>query len=164
LYQAALGLTYLHERGIVHGDLKGNNILVSADNEAKLTDFGLSRFAQGVVEENVNVSACAIGAYRWKAPECLSGLAPTFASDVYSFAMCIIEAVSGEYPWGSSIPDAVVKFYVKRGDLPARPPRFRDDEWETVTRMCCHDPNDRVSMAVVTQNLLTFRGRLLDGL
>lgn len=161
LYQVALSLEYLHDRGIVHGDLKGNNILVSSDNEVKLTDFGLSRFGRDGVEEEEDEATGALGAYRWKAPECLCGSPPTFASDVYSFAMCIIEAVSSEYPWGNAIPDAVVKFYVKRGDLPVRPPRFRDDEWELVTRMCCHDPRDRVNMAVVAQNLLTFRGRPL---
>lgn len=42
LRDAALGLRFLHQRGIVHGDLKGNNIVVSKSGVAKLTDFGLS--------------------------------------------------------------------------------------------------------------------------
>lgn len=42
LYQAALGLEYLHKLKVVHGDLKLNNILVGADGQAKLADFGLS--------------------------------------------------------------------------------------------------------------------------
>ncbi|POM78464.1 TKL protein kinase [Phytophthora palmivora] len=42
----------------------------------------------------------ALSAYRWKTPECLTGSPPTFASDVYSFGMFIIEALSGMLPWG----------------------------------------------------------------
>ncbi|RLN91144.1 hypothetical protein BBJ28_00019546 [Nothophytophthora sp. Chile5] len=82
LRDAAEGLQHLHDHGIVHGDLKGNNILVS-DNIAKLADFGLSIIAS---REEVPASGDegALGAFRWKAPECLMGVRPTFASDIDS--------------------------------------------------------------------------------
>jgi len=160
LHQAALGLEVLHRRGIVHGDLKGNNILIGDDGEAKLTDFGLSVFGRTQdAEDAPETGGGAQGAYRWKAPECLSGSHPTFASDVYSFAMCIIEAKSGQYPWGSSLPDAVVKYYVKNGRVPDRPGGFQDDEWDLVKRMTRFDPSERVDMTVVVQLLDTFRRR-----
>jgi serine/threonine protein kinase len=95
IWDAAKGLDYLHERGIVHGDLKGNSILV-CDGIAKLADFGLSAFAMSARED----SSGALGAFRWKAPECLAGSGPTFASDIYSFAMCIVEVISEDFPWG----------------------------------------------------------------
>ncbi|RLN62586.1 hypothetical protein BBP00_00004675 [Phytophthora kernoviae] len=53
LYEVALGLHFLHERNVTHGDLKGNNILVSADGLAKLTDFGLTdiySFGMSIIE------------------------------------------------------------------------------------------------------------------
>lgn len=150
LLYAAKGLRYLHDLGIVHGDLKGNNILVGEDGVAKLTDFGLSDFRKN---KHVNKDKGSIGAYRWKAPECLAGEPATFESDIYSFGMCIIEIVSGEFPWGMSLPDAAVKFHVKRGKLPPRPSGFDDDEWVIVQQMCCFNPQERIDVASVVVQL-----------
>jgi hypothetical protein len=155
LHAMAAGLQSLHEHGIVHGDLKGNNILLDEDSLPKLADFGLSRFVRDDDEEESD-GVGALGAYRWKAPECLSGSRPTFASDVFSLAMCIIEAKTGEYPWGT-MDDAVVKFHVKRGALPDRPECFSNYEWDLVTRMCCFDPSERIDMAEVVQRLDRWR-------
>jgi hypothetical protein len=107
----------------------------------------------------------AVGAYRWKAPECLPskgvpGKAASFASDVYSFAMVMIEIVSGSFPWGDSIPDAAVAFHVKRGRLPARPTGFEDSEWRLIERMCHLDPAQRVSIDAVVVHLLSLIERL----
>lgn len=156
LHAAASGLRSLHEHGIVHGDLKGNNILVEGDGWTRLAGFGLSRFVRDADAEEGSEGDGAFGAYRWKAPECLNGARPTFASDLYSFAMCIIEAKTGESPWGT-MDDAVVKFHVKRGQLPDRPSCFKDNEWDLVTHMCCFDPSERVDMAVVVEALDLWR-------
>lgn len=75
---------------IVHGNLKGNNILVCNDS-TKLADFGLSIFAGRAAPTDC---IGARGAFRWKAPEVLNGSVPTFESDVYSFGMCVIEAMT----------------------------------------------------------------------
>ncbi|KAF4035210.1 Protein tyrosine kinase [Phytophthora infestans] len=158
LRQSALGLQYLHQHSIVHGDLKCDNILVTADGTAKLTDFGLSsirRYVDSEQEQSTQVSV--VGAQRWKAPECLTGTPPTFESDVYSFGMCILQAISGEFPWGARMPDAAVRFHVRRGALPPRPKGFQDDaHWELVKQMCCFDPQQRLKLPVVVQRLTRF--------
>lgn len=146
LRDASLGLQYLHANGIVHADLKCNNILNFSDGDqrttAKLADFGLSSVS--------GAGGPAEGAWRWKAPEVLKGGPATLASDVYSFGMCIIEAVSGEFPWGNDIPDAAVKHHVLEGKLPLRPvDKFTDLQWELVTRMCCFEPGDRLKIGSV---------------
>lgn len=158
LRQSALGLQYLHQHSIVHGDLKCDNILVTADGTAKLTDFGLRsirRYVDSEQEQSTQVSV--VGAQRWKAPECLTGTPPTFESDVYSFGMCILQAISGEFPWGARMPDAAVRFHVRRGALPPRPKGFQDDaHWELVKQMCCFDPQQRLKLPVVVQRLTRF--------
>jgi serine/threonine protein kinase len=158
LRQSALGLQYLHQHSIVHGDLKCDNILVAADGTAKLTDFGLSTIRRYVdSEEEQSTVPSVVGAQRWKAPECLGGAPPSFESDVYSLGMCVLQAVSGEFPWGPRMPDAAVRFHVRRGVLPPRPKGFEDDaHWDLVRQMCCFDPQQRLKLPVVVQRLTRF--------
>ncbi|RLN73234.1 hypothetical protein BBJ28_00024474 [Nothophytophthora sp. Chile5] len=163
IYQAAQGLQHLHECGIVHADLKGNNILVCEGYVAKLADFGLS-----AVADRTGLSAAgegALGAFRWKAPECLLGAPPTFASDMYAFGMCVIETLTGVYPWGNSIPDEAVKFHVTQQRLiPPRPDNFLDSEWDLVTRMCYFEPELRISAGAVVHLALKARWAVMRNL
>jgi len=148
--QAALGLRYLHDHGIVHGDLKGNNILVCSDGTVKLADFGLSIFADR--PEDVAALFTGLGAYQWKAPECLiSGHTPSYASDIYSFGMCIIEALTRRKPWGESLDD-VVKNAVLNGLLPTRPSEIEPDDWRLILDMCCFDPERRIDIRAVVSH------------
>ncbi|KAL3659255.1 hypothetical protein V7S43_015833 [Phytophthora oleae] len=151
LHDAAVGLQGLHWHKIVHADLKGNNILVTTDGRAKLIDFGLSCL------QSVDGGA-AMGALRWKAPECLNGQGPIFESDVFSLGMCIIEALAGKLPWGNK-HDSVVKADVKKGLLPSKPESFSPVQWELVLRMCCFKPQDRLRLDDVIKVLGVFAGR-----
>ncbi|RLN74249.1 hypothetical protein BBJ28_00024404 [Nothophytophthora sp. Chile5] len=150
LLSAATGLRYLHDVGVVHGDLKGNNILIGKDGVAKLTDFGLSFFRKNA---DLEAEQGALGAYRWKSPECLNGGVATFASDIFSFGMCVIEAVSGALPWGNYLLDIAVKSHVMKGKLPQRPAVFEDEEWDLVQQMCCPDPKQRLNIVSVVVRL-----------
>lgn len=161
LREVALALRYLQAKRVVHGDLKCNNILVGADGAAKLTDFGLSSIQSDSVnqepegEDGAAARSMPIGAVRWKAPEVLAGGQATFASDMYSFGMCVVEAASGEFPWGMELPDAAVKFHVARlKKLPPRPPKFEDAAWSLVQGMCRHDPRERSTIVEVVEALM----------
>ncbi|KAE8879833.1 hypothetical protein PF003_g35958 [Phytophthora fragariae] len=156
LYNAAKGLHHLHRRGVIHGDLKGNNILVGADRKAELTDFGLSVFAQNRDPQPNG----PVGAVRWKAPERLRDVdnGPSFESDIFSFGMCIVELVSGRLPWINIEPDVGVREAVLQGKLPQRPPQFADDEWDLVLRMCCFDPSERIDSFSVVMILRYYVG------
>ncbi|KAE9347277.1 hypothetical protein PR003_g7014 [Phytophthora rubi] len=156
LVQAGIGLKYLHERGIVHCDLKGNNFMVGTDGKTiKLGDFGMSvlkRSGKGRHTSHANA-----GAVPWKAPEYLQGENPTVISDVYGFGMCILELISGKYPW-AGITEAAVKFHVtKRKALPPRPKELNDLQWSLIQHMCCYEPSERISLDAVVDMLHTFR-------
>ncbi|GMF60494.1 unnamed protein product [Phytophthora fragariaefolia] len=156
LYLAGIGLKYLHERGIVHCDLKGNNFMVGTDSKTiKLGDFGMSvlkRSGKGRHSAHANA-----GAIPWKAPEYLKGEDPTVMSDVYGFGMCILELVSGNFPW-AGLPEAAVKFHVtKRKALPNRPKKASNLQWSLIQHMCCYEPNNRISLDAVVDMLFAFR-------
>ncbi|KAG7402149.1 hypothetical protein PHYBOEH_005712 [Phytophthora boehmeriae] len=159
LYEAALGLQYLHWMGVIHGDLKCNNILVGGDGATKLADFGLSSLSSSIIliepesEIDSGDKPRPVGAIRWKAPEMLKGEKGTLASDVYSFGMCIIEAVSGEYPWGMRLPDVAVKYHVLHKTLPKRPAMIDGDAWSLVEQMCRYAPEDRMGIRQVVEAL-----------
>ncbi|KAF1328582.1 Serine/threonine protein kinase, partial [Globisporangium splendens] len=150
LYQVALGLQYLHDQNIIHNDLKCDNILIGADNDAKIIDFGLSCIPNSA---EIKIDTKHMGAVQWKSPEYLRGDRLTVASDVYAFGMPILEAVSGEPPWGQSAIDAVVRFRVRRGILPQSLETMSDTERALIKMVCASDPSKRVSISYVVEKI-----------
>ncbi|KIO15790.1 hypothetical protein M407DRAFT_44782, partial [Tulasnella calospora MUT 4182] len=86
--EVAEGLAYLHQCGIIHGDLKGNNILISGREHALLCDFGLAKH----VTSHTSTSLRGVGSIPWQSPELLQNACRrTFESDVYAFGITISE-------------------------------------------------------------------------
>jgi serine/threonine protein kinase len=155
LHEAALGLEYLHQNDIVHGDLKCNQILVTGEGVAKLTDFGFSF----VLSESKPQGSG--GATRWRAPECLDykGQMPTFESDIYSFGMCVVEAVTYDVPWGIYLPDAALMYHLRHREFIPRPEEFAiDAEWEFVLALCAFEPSKRMKLVEAIRQLERFAG------
>ncbi|THU94894.1 kinase-like protein [Dendrothele bispora CBS 962.96] len=89
VYQTAKGLDYIHERYIIHADIKGANVLVDDTGTARIADFGNAFYA---FEKALLKSG---GTERWMAPELIlyeEDVRPSFALDIFSFAMCMYEA------------------------------------------------------------------------
>ncbi|KAI0796156.1 kinase-like domain-containing protein [Abortiporus biennis] len=102
------GLAYLHSENIVHGDLRGYNIIVDDDQETTLlTDFGLSVFADGM---SGNHGSTRSGNYLWQPLEILAGenkVRPKKSTDIYFFGGVLIELYTGYDPYylGPGDPD-----------------------------------------------------------
>ncbi|RAW42141.1 hypothetical protein PC110_g1615 [Phytophthora cactorum] len=151
LYQAALGLDYLHKEGVIHGDLKLSNVLIWTDGQAKLSDFGLSALRScSMVSSNRSM----LGGLRWSAPECLKRR-PNFASDVYSLAMCMVEAAIGEPPF-AFLCDDDARDNVRKGVVPHQPDNMDADAWELVVAMTNSDANLRPPLQQVIDKLQAF--------
>lgn len=156
LHQAALGLDYIHSRGVVHGDLKLNNILVGADGMAKVADFGMSTMRSCSTQSLTDISRTTQGGLRWRAPECLvKQRRPAYASDVYSFGMCIIEAAVGEPPF-SFLDDDDIRENRSSGNMPDQPDELSNDEWALVTSMIHGDPSRRCRLEAAIEKLDKF--------
>lgn len=101
---AAQGLEYLHNGCkpiIIHRDIKATNILLSERMEAKLSDFGLSRF--GPSSEATHVSTDVKGTFGYLDPEYATTHNLTEKSDVYSFGVVIFELISGREPVDTNV-------------------------------------------------------------
>ncbi|KAF8466538.1 kinase-like domain-containing protein [Russula ochroleuca] len=119
VHQTALGLAYLHARGIIHGDLKATNVLIKADESAVLADFGLSMIKVDVSSRSTAV--LITGTKRWMSPERMKGrrLAPSV--DIYAWAMTAYEICTGLVPFGATDEGLLYELVVREEERPERP-------------------------------------------
>ncbi|KAG8921328.1 hypothetical protein FRC02_000315 [Tulasnella sp. 418] len=95
------GLCHLHSRDppIVHGDLKGDNILIGDDHSAKLIDLGLARILEEKLGAAFTTSSMARGCLHFFAPELYAGGARTMESDVWALGGLIVQIATGLLPF-----------------------------------------------------------------
>ncbi|GAB9477271.1 Serine/threonine-protein phosphatase 6 regulatory ankyrin repeat subunit, partial [Globisporangium polare] len=153
LHQVGLGLQHLHEQNVLHNDLKCDNVLIGADDMAKLTDFGLSCILNSA---EVKVDPKKQGALQWRSPEYIRGERLTLASDIYAFGMLIIEALIGGSPWGQLIDFSVRHQVVRKKSLPIQPECFTESHWSLIEMMCATEPTQRVTISFVVEKLRDF--------
>lgn len=152
LYEASLGIYFLHSQRIAHGDLRCRNIRIGVDNKAKLYNFYYSVKRDNVVHPEEKNALYSTTGVQWKAPEYFDGSLPTLASDIYSFGMTILEVVTGKTPWGAN-SDPLVHQFVSVGRLPMQPSELKNDAWRLVQRMCSFEPKERPSIITVVDEL-----------
>jgi hypothetical protein len=92
---SAAALMCAHRAGVVHRDVKPENILVGSGDEAKLVDFGIARIAG---ERTLTATGAVVGTLAYMAPEQADGLRPGPSADVYSLALTLYECFCGEHP------------------------------------------------------------------
>ncbi len=104
--QVAAALQYAHEKGVVHCDIKPENVLVNDAGVAKVADFGVAEsltrtLAPGAAKD-------LLGTVAYLAPEVIEGQEPSPASDVYSLALTVFELVAGRTPFSGSTAGASI--------------------------------------------------------
>src|SRR5438105_1414395 len=124
--QVARGLAFAHEHGLVHRDVKPQNVILNGDGRAKVTDFGIARSldVQGVTQ-----SGAVLGTSNYIAPEQASGQPVDRTTDVYSLGVVLFELLTGEVPFPGESFVAVAMRHVSepppnvldvRPEVPAR--------------------------------------------
>jgi serine/threonine-protein kinase len=104
------GLQAAHEHGIVHRDIKPQNVLLSAEGSAKITDFGIART---VTEKGLTMSGRVLGTTDYVSPEQALGDPVTGQSDVYSLGVVLYEMLVGDVPFRGATPVAVAMRHVR---------------------------------------------------
>ncbi|XP_031474017.1 serine/threonine/tyrosine-protein kinase HT1-like isoform X2 [Nymphaea colorata] len=93
------GMQYLHAQGIVHRDLKSNNLLLNDELTVKVVDFGIS-----CLDTQCHATKGFMGTYRWMAPEMIRGKTYTKKVDVYSFGIVLWELLTALVPFQGMTP------------------------------------------------------------
>lgn len=121
--QIADALDHIHKRGIVHGDVKADNILLSPEQNtggrrrsiARLLDFGLARRA-GVVRDEDQVS----GSPHYLAPERALGKPPTVATDIYALGVLTYLLLTGTLPFDGNIVEILLRHVQEEPEQPSK--------------------------------------------
>ncbi|KAF9780863.1 kinase-like domain-containing protein [Thelephora terrestris] len=160
LVGVAEGLIYMHERRMVHGDLKGANILIDENGRARLADFGLLAIASDTTTIISSASFSEAGTHRWMSPELLDPerfrlehSRPTKPSDCYALGMVVYEVLSGNVPFYRCGRYAVAA-RILEGERPERPQGaaglwFTDEIWSVLERCWKTTASDRPRTADV---------------
>ncbi|GLU16549.1 hypothetical protein SLE2022_329800 [Rubroshorea leprosula] len=127
------GMEYLHEKNIIHRDLKTANLLMDSNNVVKVADFGVARF-----QNQGGIMTAETGTYRWMAPEVINHQQYDQKADVFSFAIVLWELVTAKIPYETMTP-LQAALGVRQGLRPELPedahPKLLDLMqrcWETV--------------------------------
>jgi predicted Ser/Thr protein kinase len=122
----ARGLAFAHQHGIIHRDVKPQNVLLADDGEAKVTDFGIAR---SLDVEGMTESGTILGTSNYIAPEQATGQDVDVRTDVYSLGAVLFELLTGDVPFAGGSFVAVAMKHVheptpsvldRRGDVPIR--------------------------------------------
>ncbi|CAM9565340.1 unnamed protein product [Ectocarpus sp. 6 AP-2014] len=104
------GMTFLHRKETIHGDLKPANVLLDGNGRAKIGDFGTAKWAHHTNSTGLATYSTEVGqnnhkfSLAWSAPEVLDSKGSTYASDVYSFGVVVWEVITTKSPWADKTP------------------------------------------------------------
>src|SRR5579872_317313 len=144
-HDVALGLGAAHRRGIVHRDVKPQNVLVGRDGSIKLTDFGIASVYKDINAERLTTTGMTLGTVQYYAPEQAQGEIVSPAADIYALGIVMYEMLCGRTPFDGDTPVAVAMRHIQ--DTPDPPstynPRIPPGLERIILRCLEKDPRNR---------------------
>ena len=148
-FEVAAALAFAHRGGIVHRDVKPQNVLLSADGHVKVTDFGIATMMGAGRSAGLTETGTVVGTASYLSPEQARGEPTDARSDLYSLGVVLYEMLAGRPPFRGDTPVAVAYQHVQDPPIPLN--RIGVDvprPLENITmRLLAKDPEDRYSRA-----------------
>ncbi len=160
LVQACAGLGYAHRAGLVHGDVKPQNLLIAPGQRVKVTDFGLARVYEWA--RRARSSDVVWGSPPYLSPEHARGESLVPASDVYSLGIVLYQALTGHFPYTAHSPR---EWLLAHREAPPTPPRVYNPDLpprleQVMLQVLAKEPSARFRTAdQFGRVLLTFAPR-----
>ena len=149
---AAAGLAHAHERGIIHRDVKPQNILIDEYGSSKLTDFGIARALDA---DHSTSTSSYLGTAAYSSPEQLRGEKITPKSDVYSLGVTLYHAAVGEPPFSGGAIEVANQQVTKAPVPPRSRGAYIGERLEALILDCiAKDPADRPDAAHLHERFL----------
>ncbi|KAG1737450.1 kinase-like domain-containing protein [Suillus lakei] len=156
LQEVAAALEYLHSKGLVHGGLTANNVLMDSTGTAHVADHGILAMCSELsdvsyIRSNVRWAASEL----FDVPENEECLTPMPASDIHAFGCIILQVMTGQLPYADIENDHEVPVMILKGNKPARRPQsphIEDSLWIFIEK-CWSDPEHRPTAAGVSSYL-----------
>jgi serine/threonine-protein kinase len=140
--QICAGLAAAHEVGVIHRDIKPQNIIIEATGGLKIMDFGIARLKE---ERGMTAEGTVVGTPDYMSPEQARGIALDFRSDIYSTGVVLYEVFTGTLPFEGDTPLAVVLKHIQESppSPQARNPKIEPKVSQIILKCMQKDPKDR---------------------
>ncbi|XP_052589677.1 serine/threonine-protein kinase Nek4 isoform X2 [Peromyscus californicus insignis] len=139
--QIAMALQYLHEKHILHRDLKTQNVFLTRTNIIKVGDLGIAR----VLEHNGDMASTLIGTPYYMSPELFSNQPYNYKSDVWALGCCVYEMATLKHAFNAKDMNSLV-YRIIEGKLPPMPKVYSPELAELIRTMLSRRPEERPSV------------------
>jgi serine/threonine protein kinase len=149
IFQISLALKYIHRHKVIHRDLKSSNILLTLDNDVKITDFGLSTN----LKSTLSMASTIAGTLDYMSPELLSGQGHSFPTDIWSLGIMLYEIMTFDVPFKG----ALLQFtqLVDSGNIPQITQPYSSELKHLTSNMLKQEPLQRISASdILNSNLI----------
>ncbi|MGC8839767.1 MAG: protein kinase domain-containing protein, partial [Anaerolineae bacterium] len=155
--QVCDALEVAHRKGIIHRDIKPQNLMLTPDGMVKVMDFGLARVATGVTLTQTGVF---MGTPRYVSPEVVKGERVDHRGDLYSLGIVLYEMLTGDIPFATDSTWALLQAHVQEIPPPVRKARPEVPEWldRVLARALAKEPAERFQSAAEFREALQSRG------
>ncbi|KAM5187786.1 serine/threonine-protein kinase Nek4 isoform 3-T3 [Callospermophilus lateralis] len=139
--QIAMALQYLHEKHILHRDLKTQNVFLTRTNIIKVGDLGIAR----VLENHCDMASTLIGTPYYMSPELFSNRPYNYKSDVWALGCCVYEMATLKHAFNAKDMNSLV-YRIIEGKLPPMPRVYSPELAELIRTMLSKRPEERPSV------------------